>query len=409
MSKPATERELRRWVAKQLRVEKLEDPIWDALQDEGLVRDALDPAQPDALSDLVAQARRYRRLGWRVKNLRPPKERTAPAPEDLVTEAEWRRAEVFSAQLGRLVGERAEVRRFRQRALPTGLLAPDAAQRLLNSDAARYFPLEFFQSSNIPLGEHSATFFDSNHPPGGPRPRVFDPKTTRLLIEWQGGLLTEPISWEMRRAELEPDTARIPGVGRGLGILPFSLFDQLRALTDDMVKFYDWPAREAVVFILTGHPPFFHPLFVQPLGGWRHDHRHLRIQIEVEPWVSSRTVTKAFRHIQKLVLGAQGRPMSNQNMEMFDFVSEQVAKQGGVTSWGGLLKAWNASKRGAPYSDRRRFRRDYYRTLSTLMFPRARWPSAEQVQATSTKAGTSRARASRSRPGRRKSLKARRA
>ena len=261
---------------------------------------------------------------------------------------------------------------------PQGLLSISQARDLLRSCAARYFPLGFFRQHGIPLVEHRTSFFDSDRPPDIGAPSWSE--TTRLLIEWPGGNHTEPLTWEVHLAETAPATPRLAILGTFFGVLPGSVFDEMRTPSTEIAEHYDWSEADATWFILTGKWPLFRPVLVRPTGGWQHDHTHLRLRFEVEPWASSRSVLNVFRHMQRLVLGARGRPLSAQNLELFDFVSERVMQSGGSVSWGTLRDEWNRSARGVAYLDRRRLARDFKRTGQKLMFPPVNWPSAGKAE-----------------------------
>lgn len=130
MTRPATERELRDWLARRLKKPKVPDKLWAELEEERFVAAALD--DEDGLRDLLDVARR--RMLRIQRPGRPPKsgaEVTKVDVKPLVPRPEALRSRVFSAYLGKLASEDYDLRRFREDFLGGKPVSGEEAQQLV--------------------------------------------------------------------------------------------------------------------------------------------------------------------------------------------------------------------------------------------------------------------------------------
>lgn len=366
MPNPTSERELRDWLARKLRV-PVERPVWQMLKAERYVDTALDPRETGGREELLGAARRWRRFHRGARSIKPPRPGKPLPLAKLVSKGEWRRAEVFSKQLGRLAAEDERVRRVRSQLFPKGLLTRSEAASLLASHAPRFCSPGFFTEHGIPLAAHRSRFIDDYHP-RNVMPLCFS-DTMKVLIEWKGGELEVPYTFKMEQALHAKGCDKLAILGDSGTILYGSVFDQLREASMDIVRHYHWTEAQAAWFILTGRPAAFPPVSVRYEGGWHHDHRHGRLHMMVEPWASARSVLNVYRDAQRRVFGRRGRPLGDQNLGLADFVAERMSETPSAQTWRALMAAWNASRRGRGYDDVRRFARDFQRTYGLLMFP----------------------------------------
>jgi hypothetical protein len=108
-----------------------------------------------------------------------------------------------------------------------------------------------------------------------------------------------------------------------------SLLGELRELDEILSERYRWQPAEAVWFVLSGDAPTVFALQVTRTFYSSMYHHHTLITIEASPWVSSKTVERAFRQSQIKTMGTKGgRPPSEKNIRLFRFVTERMEPLG---------------------------------------------------------------------------------
>jgi hypothetical protein len=107
-----------------------------------------------------------------------------------------------------------------------------------------------------------------------------------------------------------------------------SLLGELREVGEKLHKRYRWHPAEAVWFVLTGKTPTVPALTVTryfPSSMYHHPDRDVLITIEASPWISSRSVARAFRKAQIKTLGSgAGSSPGEKNLKLLRFVIERT-------------------------------------------------------------------------------------
>jgi hypothetical protein len=107
-----------------------------------------------------------------------------------------------------------------------------------------------------------------------------------------------------------------------------SLLGELREVGEKLHKRYRWHPAEAVWFVLTGETPAVPALTVTryfPSSMYHHPDRDVLITIEASPWISSRSVARAFRKAQIKTLGSgAGSSPGEKNLKLLRFVIERT-------------------------------------------------------------------------------------
>lgn len=225
-----------------------------------------------------------------------------------------------------------DVYRFREKVLEGQPLAENEARELLKSPAAALIGTRLFKGWKVPIAGHSAEVISYERvliPPG------FEEYTATIVIDPPG--ITRTVGMptlaniadadEQRPVVLEfPDEeSRI--VGRE--VWSTSLLGELRKLGEKLSERYRWQPAQAVWFVLTGEIPAIPALTVTRSFPSSMYHSDTLITVEASPWVSSKTVERAFRKAQIKTLGSSGgRPPSEKNLKLLRFVIERIEHLG---------------------------------------------------------------------------------
>jgi hypothetical protein len=168
--------------------------------------------------------------------------------------------------------------------------------------------------------------------------------------------------------------------GRHFRVLKGSILGELQRAAAYLEKRYPWTDDQAAYFILCGGVPQ-----AATIHGWHtastmkgvaaHKYNRTTIKLEVESWVPSELVRKAYCQLQRELHGERNnRRPSSRNVEVFRFVLDQskinIVNTGEYLArlelppWRQMLESWNKQfSEGDPrrYSDVRNFRRDFDR------------------------------------------------
>jgi hypothetical protein len=292
-----------------------------------------------------------------------------------------------------------DVYRFREKVLEGHLLAEDQARELLKSPAAALMETRLFKGWKVPIVGHTAEVksYESElvhqgtsyvatlavHPPGITR--------EVRMVPWPGASHAD----KQRPVVLEfPDEeGRI--VGRR--VWSISLLGELKGVGEKLSERYRWHPAQAVWFVLTGEIPAVPALTVIRSFPSSMYHYDTLITVEASPWVSSRTVERAFRKAQiKTLESGGGRPLGKKNLKLLRFVIERMEPLGMLEDgkrpsrapegmaelelvtqlWymkapkgKELVSEWNETYPQWSYGDdTRRFWRDYNRTKKSVAF-----------------------------------------
>jgi hypothetical protein len=108
-----------------------------------------------------------------------------------------------------------------------------------------------------------------------------------------------------------------------------SLLGERKEAGEKLSYRYRWQQAQAVWFVLTGEIPAVPALTVIRSFPSSMYHSDTLITIEAAPWVSSKTIEKAFRKAQIKSMGTKGnRRPSEKNLRLFRFIIERIEPLG---------------------------------------------------------------------------------
>jgi hypothetical protein len=222
----------------------------------------------------------------------------------------------------------------------------------------------------IPLVGHEARIVNPTKPDKlTPTHRFID---VTLYITWTGGSFLGEFHWEEkhdgRGTQLEP--IMLPRLGR-VEVWLESVLEELHKCSAWLAWRYPWAERDAFWFVLTGEYPRVSPV---ELGHDYKEHRDLyrhRIILSVDPWVSAKTVGRAYRAAQDIVLaGRDNRPLRARNLALVRFIAARRDAHGKRPRWKDLLEEWNQTCNPEWTYDRiSTFAKAVDRAEMTLRFP----------------------------------------
>ncbi len=120
-----------------------------------------------------------------------------------------------------------------------------------------------------------------------------------------------------------------------------SILDDLRKISEDLVKRYSWTSDQATVFILTGIVPLF------SLARMTRTYNSAlpvasRIEISVDPMVTAEELAEYYRPFrQQMMPGRRNRPLDAKNTELAIFAAGRDPEE----PWRETVEAWNDSVR----------------------------------------------------------------
>jgi hypothetical protein len=223
-----------------------------------------------------------------------------------------------------------DVYRFRKKVLGEQLLSKDQAWDLLKSPAAALVETRFFESWGIPIVGHTAEVksYESDLLPWGRR------HVATLTIDPPGitrEVSMSPLPAGPHQHERRPLVLKFPDGESGVAnheVWSVSLLGELREVGEKLHKRYRWHPAEAVWFVLTGETPAVPALTVTryfPSSMHHHPDRDVLITIEASPWISSRSVARAFHEAQIKTLGSgAGSSAGEKNLTLLRFVIERT-------------------------------------------------------------------------------------
>ena len=157
-------------------------------------------------------------------------------------------------------------------------------------------------------------------------------------------------------------------VSHTLHVYPGSPLDRLRKLADQLTKAYPWQPAQATAFVLEGLMPRATPFTLRlPQTGGDGRPRRTRVILEVDAWVPTRDVLRAYRDVQRYVLPGHKRPVGRRSIDLVNFVLKHRP-----ATWAERLRSWNSEHPTEPYADYRRMRTAYLRAEKALLVPRYR-------------------------------------
>jgi hypothetical protein len=361
--------DLRGWLAGQLRRAEVPDWLWNDLSTNG----ALELGQ----REILQEARRRIRVIRASKPDDPvPAPPQIPRPSELLTHEETDRAWAFSEYIAGLAAADHDLQRFRDRCLGGQILSQEEAVSFLGSEALLYLSVDSLQHKGVPVWGHEVLRCELKSGP------VKDPARPP---QWKQEVDIE-IAWKGHIERFSPWTQYSPGgapdrkvhLPHGEGWFPFtvwnnSVYDEVRVLTESLVKQFPWNEPEATMYALTGKMPFIPPIYVVPSPPMLGAVGHVKVTISVEPWVSARSVLRFYKHIKNASYSGRSRALSAKNVALFRFVTRYARPGRDIPSFESLMKVWNSKHPGWLYDNAWVFARDYRRVGDLIIFPRYRF------------------------------------
>jgi hypothetical protein len=312
------------------------DEVWQILCERfgDVVRYAC--ADPEAgLEDLLMYTEPVIE-GWRLgRGHAKPPGRVAQQIVDVdLDDYERQCAETASLYLAKKAARLSEVRRFRQERLGGKLLTTEEAEEFLREELKAAEPddrplsdldeLRIAQVNGMGLEELLEFVVPIDSPAVG---------LSQLLFPYEGLFGT---------VELEKEIAT-----------------NYRDLILDLAGTFPWHPYDAARFLLTGERPEVVPLELS--------YNRQVFTLNFAPWISEKSIRKAYRKCQKVVRGGDNRRMKERTLAVMRFVIEHTDDKGKRPSWSQLTDLWNKEHTGAwTFKDRFGMRKAYLRAAKEL-------------------------------------------
>lgn len=374
------EHTLREWLAARMKVPEIPSVVWAYLKEGGYVGDALDDGYSSGRDDLLRHARKVHSLSkvWGGEKPRTTRVVQPDVPVPVLGDYERERSSAYWEYLALHASRTPRVRRFRTRFLDGRPLSADQAFRLLTSPAAALLTIEAFEKREIPIVDHRSVVVerDEQQSPDGSLTTAIT-----LRFNWKEGTHEETYRWRrgsVRRPPREVLTFLDNQRRRHeTPIRTHSVLDKLRELSGWLARHYGWEQDAAVWFVLTDEAMPRLPLRTGIDAHLRMSHTDCEVTLSVEPWVPADSVMRAYRDLQRQLLGRENRPLSQRNLALFRFMIEQErererrphGKRERLT-WARLLDRWNQAHPESAYGEERLFVRDISRAQRGVLFPR---------------------------------------
>jgi hypothetical protein len=308
--------------------EQYSDYIDDALRDSRLIAD---------LVDLAEDRIEYWRLG--SQHGKPPGRATQTIVEVDLDYYEKECAETSSLYLAKKVASLPEVKRFRQERFGGKLLTTEEAKEFLKGEALSDLSNSDWEYKDLYiswLNDQSAEELAAHVVPSGHK-----------------GIISE-------EDQIFPYSSRgATGVVGSRHKLDYG------GLILYLAAIFPWAPYQAGWFLLTGERPE-----VVPLRFSYHRSRQV-FTLSFAPWISEKTIRKAYRRGQKVVQGGDNRRMKERTLAVMRFVTEHTDEEGRrLLSWAQLTDLWNEQHPGEWwFKDRFGLRKAYLRAEKELTSP----------------------------------------
>jgi hypothetical protein len=297
--------------------QKVLDELWQDLKDERYVDDAL--GEPEiGLEDLVVAAE-TRLKYWRIgRGHEKPVGRSARTPVEVELDRyEKECAEIVSLYLAKKAASSPKVRRFRQERLGGKLLTTEEAEEFLRRELLReesddlHSPSELDWSSIVSEGDMGL----------------------EELLEFVVPIEMSAVGLSQRL--LFPYEASGGRVWSGKKIAK-----NYSELCLYLAALFPWHPHDAARFLLTGERPEVVPLELS------YNSRRRVFTLNFAPWISEKTIRKAYRRCQIVVQGGDNRRMKERTLAVMRFVTEHTNDEGNRPSWSQLTDLWNEQHPG---------------------------------------------------------------
>ncbi len=384
MDWPRTDEAVKSWLAGQLKLAAISEPLWELLVSAGFVWPALDEPSAETFGELERAARQFMRLA--IESVRPAARGRAgrrARSTSLLLPSDVGRAAAVSRFLGRLAGEETAVRQFREQVLGGQIASAAQADGLLGSPTLYLLSVDELRSSFVPLWDHEASVDYRREETG----KSTWNERVGLKLRWAGQSKT--YDFVIPRSvhdgmwiDLPPQFwgRKSPLGGEQPFVRPGSALDELRKASRWLTQRFPWTAWGGVWFVLTDVPPVVSPIEV---GSERRSSRRDSpdseevfgrdvLTLTVDLWVSAQSVSRVFRAYQRELLGARNRPLQERALAVFEFVTGRRGIARGRMNWPELMKEWNHGHPDRQYADFRAFRGAYTNARERILLPKRR-------------------------------------
>jgi hypothetical protein len=385
------EKNLWDWVARQMKIASVPDPVREEVDDSGFLDDYLDPKNIEVTRDdvlgLVRTRMHFHRRMEAWKQGRTPGDKDDDEDSEPPLELdniESPRSKAIEGYVAKMASCERSVFNFRDWYLNGGVLLPEQARALVSSSAAAYLPPYYFNPQrelHVPLVGHVAT-------PPGMKPVEHDEKGPYTPVK----MFVNPPGVELTAKVRGTKELLVPGEdGRPqeVTVSEHSVLNELRKVSRRVLRWRPWNEEETNWFVLTGEPPAIPAVE----GRYRASRSDLitfgTITMTIQPWVSAKTVRDFYQRLQSRLKEKKPRAPSERNLAVFRFVVDQQrvelpkAAAGDSSermkppklacpSWRTLLERWN---RVYPeghrwhYKDVRNFSKDFRRAEQAVIHP----------------------------------------
>lgn len=241
-----------------------------------------------------------------------------------------------SRLLAQALTDEPEVRSFRRRHLPDGLLSPEAVAAWIRSHAPQGQPFQWVKAP-LPAGVNVREMFTEGPP--------LELHIERGQATFSADML-QFIDGEAVR------TAAVPVAGP---------LRELYEVAASLKWFYpkQW---EAVQFVLTGQVPLLSPLELRS-DTYAEPWEHTKVTISVDISVQPAEVAAEYSKLRRMFTGSKrSRPRAPRTLALVHFVLDTPGQK-----WEARRSAWNTAHPDKPYVTARRMARDYDRAKRSLM------------------------------------------
>jgi hypothetical protein len=287
--------------------------------------------------EFKAEAGRLANRHWQSSGRVKPPGRAAQTIVDVdLDDYEKECAEVASLYLAKKASSLPEVRRFRQQRLGGRVLTTEEAKEFLKRE-------ELSDLSGL------------------------EPRHKDSYISWVNDMsaeeLADLVTPRVGKRVYSVQNEIFPDSYQSSPIIVVGSRERLDygGLIQYLTAIFPWAPDRAGWFLLTGERPE-----VVPLRFSYHRSRQV-FTLYFAPWISEKTIRKAYRKGQKVVQGGDNRRMKERTLAVVRFVAEHTDDEGNRPSWAQLTDLWNEQHPGEwKFKDRFGMRKTYQRAGKEL-------------------------------------------
>jgi hypothetical protein len=360
---------IRDWLAGRMRRDSVPDWLWQELERDGVT------GLPKV--DLFREARRRLRAIRSDEVADPESGSTEVNVDDLLDPAESDRAWAFSEYIAGLAAANPDLQEFRSTHLDGRVLSRDESNQFMASEPLLYLSATTLRSKGIPLWGHTVVKCDRrtgsvSYPRKSGPPSLLFRRDVHAEISW-GGKTEVFDPWTESSPGADPfPKIELPTGGRWFPheVWSGSVYDELRKVTERLVKQYPWNGPEATTYVLTGDVPFIPPIYVAPVEFRVGAFGQTKLEVTIEPWVSARTVARFYKYLRSASFTGRSRALGEKNLALFRFVTRHTQPGHEIPSYEELRKMWNSQYPKWQYQSAWVLARDYRRAGKVIVFPR---------------------------------------